>query len=164
MKITAIYARSRNGIIGCDNSIPWHIPAEYNHFKNTTMGHALVMGRVTYESLPTQLKGRTIIVLTRNKSYSPKTDNTIITTNIEYAIKIAKDLGFKKLFICGGSEIYKLSYKYVDEIIESIVNDIIDGDTYMPKPYITKIGFDKTSTLTEKDFIINYYNTYQNGI
>ena len=125
-KITLILAQSLNGVIGNEGDIPWHIPEDLRHFKKMTTGHHLVMGRKTYESIPVPFKDRTVHVMSNNK---PKKGEYWYSTfglpDHEIINKVPED---SKLFVCGGSEIYRHWLKYADEIMVTIVKKIKYGD------------------------------------
>lgn len=139
MMITAIWAQNKQGIIGKDGVLPWHISEELQHFRTSTLGRVLVMGRKTFESLPGQkLPARHIIILTRNPNYQPNRINTSVATSATEAIKIfynlitnPKNNWTDELMVCGGSQIYELFAPYVDGIVVSRVDiefDINDGE------------------------------------
>ena len=127
MIISAIVARSKNNIIGIDNSLPWHLPADLKWFRSKTMGHHVVMGRKSYESLPGPLKGRTIITVTKNKDYF--SSDCVIKHSIPEAITYAKNQGENELLILGGGIIYELTKNIWDKIYITDVDVEIEGDT-----------------------------------
>lgn len=131
MKISIIAAMARNRIIGKDNRLPWRLPADLRFFKETTMGHTLVMGRKTYESLQKFLEGRRIIVLTRDNNFQAGEAET--APSLEEAVALAGDE--EELFIAGGAEIYSLaiSRDLVDTMYLTLVHDDFDGDTWFPE-------------------------------
>lgn len=127
--ITAIWAQNRDGVIGKDGKLPWHIPEELTHFKKATMGKALVMGRRTYESLPNDLDGRYIIVLTKNKDYQlqTKSDNVLLAHSLNQVNDIHDELLLKgkvdeELMICGGSAIYEQYAPVIKNYVVSYVD------------------------------------------
>ena len=127
MIISAIVARSKNNVIGIDNDLPWHLPADLKWFKEKTMGRHVIMGRKSYESLPGHLKGRTIIAVTKNKEYT--SSRCIIKHSIADAIAYAKAAGEKELMILGGGMIYKLTQNIWDKLYITDVDVEISGDT-----------------------------------
>lgn len=128
MELNAIYARSNNYVIGLNGVIPWFIPEDLAHFKSLTKGHAVIMGRKTWESLPVKpLPGRLNIIVTSDRNY--QAPNATISDSLEGAIEAAKILGFEKAFIMGGSSLYAASFEYVDHVYETVVDITIVGDT-----------------------------------
>lgn len=131
MSISIIAAMSRNRIIGLDNSLPWRLPADLRFFKGKTMGHTLIMGRKTYESLQKFLAGRRIIVLTRDRNF--QSEQAEVTHSLEEAISLAGDE--QETFIAGGAEIYSLALfrKVVNTMYLTLVHQDFEGDTYFPE-------------------------------
>ncbi|MXO91313.1 dihydrofolate reductase [Pontixanthobacter aquaemixtae] len=124
-----IYARASNGVIGKDGKIPWHIPADLKRFKQLTMGHAMIMGRKTFEGFPSPLPGRRHIVLTRDKEWSADGAEPVYS-RAEALMLAGKDA----IAIIGGAEIYRLFSKEADRIEMTQVHAEYDGDTYMDAP------------------------------
>lgn len=128
-----------NRVIGRGNTIPWHIPEELQWFKATTMGHALIMGRKTHESIGRPLPGRTTFVISRNPDRCfPGCTNV---QSLDQALALCT--GQEKAFIAGGAEIYALAMPLADTIILSILDKEIDGDTFFPP--IPKQDFAETN-------------------
>ncbi|HAT68450.1 MAG: hypothetical protein A2481_03285 [Candidatus Yonathbacteria bacterium RIFOXYC2_FULL_47_9] len=123
-----------NHVIGANGDLPWgRIPKDMKHFRDITMGHPVVMGRKTWESLPEEYKplpGRENIVITRNAS-SVKTNKgpVIIFENIDSILEIAK---VEDVFVIGGAEIYRLFMPYAENIFLTLVMGEFKGDTYFP--------------------------------
>ncbi len=132
MKISIVVAKGQNNVIGKENGLPWHLPSDLRHFKKTTSGHHVLMGRKTFESLGKPLPGRTHIVVTRDKAYQVPSGHYVVNT-IEEGINIGKSKGLEKLFVLGGAEIYKVSLPYTDEMVITEVKASPEGDTYFPK-------------------------------
>ena len=129
--VSLIVAASNNNAIGKANAMLWHLPEDLKFFKNTTWGMPVVMGRKTFESVGKPLPGRTNIIVTTNKAW--KADGTIATTNIDDALKIAKDTNAKEIFITGGGEIYKQTINIADRIYFTRVNTEADADAFFPE-------------------------------
>ena len=131
MKISIIAAMSQNRVIGLDNSLPWRLPADLRFFKEKTMGHTLIMGRKTYDSLKKFLAGRRIIVLTRDRKFQAEQAESV--HSMEEAITLAGD--DTEIFIAGGAEIYALalSGNIVDTIYLTLVHKDFAGDTCFPE-------------------------------
>jgi len=128
MELILIAAMSRNRIIGRNNTIPWHIPEEMHHFKKNTMGHAVIMGRNTFESIGKALPGRFNVVLSRNKDL--QVPGCRVTDSLTAAIQCCQDQ--KKSFIIGGQSIYLESLELVDTILLSVLDREYEGDTFFP--------------------------------
>ena len=126
--ISAIAAMAVNRVIGANNQLPWRMPADLKHFKEITSGHAVVMGRKTYESIGKPLPNRTNIVLTRNRDY--KAPGCLMASSIEEAAKLAKD--HDELFVIGGAEIYTSCLPLVSRIFLTVVHHEFDGDAHFP--------------------------------
>jgi dihydrofolate reductase len=132
MIISAIAAMSSNRVIGREGDLPWHLPRDMRFFKETTMGHYIIMGRNNFASMNYRpLRGRTNIVLTRDPFFI--TSSAIVAHAIEEALSIALDAGEEEVFIIGGGEIYKQSIHLWDKIYLTEVIKEIAGDTYFPE-------------------------------
>lgn len=125
-----IVAKSDNNVIGKDNGLVWHMPADLKHFKNKTMGHYIIMGRKTLESMDKPLPGRTTIVVTRNKNY--RAEGCIIVHDIQEAFRIAEDNKQEEVFILGGAEIYKLTIDIADKIYLTEIKADFEGNAFFP--------------------------------
>jgi dihydrofolate reductase len=124
--IALIAAVAENGVIGADGAIPWHLPADFAHFKQTTMGQTLVMGRATYDSIGRPLPGRTTIVLTRSPSWSAPGVQT--ASSIEEALSLATT----DVYVAGGATVYEQAMAYADVQLLSEVPLSPPGDTHYP--------------------------------
>ena len=122
----AIAAMARNRVIGVDNKLPWHLPEDFKWFKNKTMGHTLVMGRKTYESIGKPLPGRDTIVLSRSKTEIPGVSLCSSLQSIA-ELTVAGDLYF-----CGGAQIYEQVLPYCSDLFLTLVNAEPQGDTHFP--------------------------------
>tara|TARA_B100001093_G_scaffold240619_1_gene230397 strand:- start:50 stop:565 length:516 start_codon:yes stop_codon:yes gene_type:complete len=134
--VSLIVAVSENHIIGKDNDLIWSLPIDMKHFKDTTQGHFVIMGRKNFESIPHKfrpLPNRTNIVVTRQENYIAP--GAIVTTSIEKAIELAKNKNDSEPFVIGGGEIYRLALKkeLIDRIYLTRVHENFDGDTTFPK-------------------------------
>jgi len=127
--ITIVVARARNGVIGRDGTLPWHIPADLKRFKALTMGSAMVMGRKTFESLPGLLPGRRHIVLTRDRRW--QAEGAEVVHDVDSALALAGDA---PLSVIGGAEIFALFLPVADRIELTEVLADVPGDTVMPDP------------------------------
>ena len=129
MAIKIIAALSANRVIGNKGKIPWFIKGELKRFKEITMGHNVVMGRKTYDSIGRILDGRKNIIITNNKNYS--VDGAVIDYSFEGALKkcdISKDI-----FIIGGSKVYEKALDYCDYLLLTLIHKNFIGDTHFPK-------------------------------
>ena len=124
-----IYARAANGVIGKDGQMPWHIPADLKRFKRLTMGHAMIMGRKTFESFPSPLPGRRHIVLTRDKAW--QADGAEVAHSRAEALQLAGD---EPVAIVGGAEIYRMFEPLAERIEMTQVHAEYEGDTVMDVP------------------------------
>lgn len=127
-KLCAIVAMDENGLIGRQNQLPWHLPADLKHFKAVTTGYPIIMGRKTYESIGRPLPNRTNIVVTRETSYAAP--GCLVVTTIEEAVKTAAKEQPEKIFIIGGSEIYKQTLDQIECLYMTIVHHVFDGDAF----------------------------------
>ena len=151
--LKAIAAMSLNHVIGKENTIPWHIPEDFKFFKQTTMGHVLIMGRKTYESIGRPLPGRKTVVLTQNPN---KFKNELISTiqEIEELKNIPLDEN-QSIFVCGGAAVYKELLPHCSDLYLTLVNKEIEGDTLFPE---FKHLFEEHATIQENDlFKITHY-------
>nr|AIA18327.1 Dihydrofolate reductase [uncultured bacterium] len=133
MKISIIVAASENNIIGRNNDLPWYLPTDLKYFKDTTMGHCVIMGRKNFESIPAKyspLAGRTNIVVTRQKDFHAV--GVEVTHSIEDAIELARKKNETECFITGGGEIFAQSLKFCDRIYLTRIHAVIEGDVYFP--------------------------------
>lgn len=136
MKVSLIVAVSQNGMIGKDNDLIWHLPKDMKFFKDTTMGHHVIMGRKNFESIPHKfrpLPNRTNIVITRKSDY--KAEDSIVVNSVEEALKVAKINVENEAFIIGGGQIYKLALEanLIDRIYLTRIHHSFDGDTFFPE-------------------------------
>ena len=143
-ELTIIAAASTNNVIGFNNKLIWNIPNDLKRFKELTLGHSVIMGRKTFESLPNPLPKRRNIIITKNKDYSR--DGIEVTSNIEDAIDLCKS--DSQPFIIGGGEIYSQTIETVDKIELTRVFENYKGDAFFPN-----IPHNKFKLVNEK---VNY--------
>jgi len=134
--VSLIAAVAENSVIGKDNDLIWHIPADLKFFKDTTAGHHVIMGRRNYDSIPDKyrpLPGRTNVIVTRNKDF--KAENCLVFHTLKDAINNAIAEGDEEPFVIGGGQIYKLSLEedLVDRMYLSHVHGSFEGDTFFPE-------------------------------
>ena len=156
MKIIIIAAVSKNGVIGRTNGeMPWHLKEEFRHFKNTTMGFPIIMGRKTFESLGKPMKGRLNIVVTRNQNLKLEFDEVKKFYSLKESLEYCLSLGKEKVFITGGGEIYNQAIGIADEMILSFLSFDAEGDVYFPK--IDQNKWKEESREKRSEFeIVNY--------
>jgi dihydrofolate reductase len=128
-RIVLVAAIAENGVIGASGGIPWRLPEDFKHFKATTLGHTLVMGRATYDSIGRPLPGRTTIVLTRDPAWSA--DGVLVARDLDRALELAGDLS-GDVMIAGGAQVYADALALADEQILTEVHLSPDGDTFYP--------------------------------
>lgn len=129
MIISMIAAMAQDRIIGKDNQMPWHLPADFAWFKRCTMGKPVVMGRKTYESIGRPLPGRTNIVISRDADLTIEGVTTV--TSIEEAIQAAN--GAEELMIIGGGTIYEACLAQADKLYVTHIDAKVEGDTHFPQ-------------------------------
>lgn len=145
---------SLNRVIGRNNTIPWYIPADFKWFKELTMGHILVMGRKTFESIGKALPGRTIFVLTRQKIQVHSA--TPIASLAELGQHLSKEYP-RKIFICGGAQVYEQTLGLCTDLYLTVVKRVVHGDASMPPfehlfPFVEELR-------NEDEFKILHYST-----
>ena len=124
-----VAAVASNGVIGADGDIPWRIPEDFAHFKRITLGHVLVMGRATYDSIGRPLPGRTTIVLTRDPDWSA--EGVLVAHGLDEALALAADLP-GEVVVAGGSQVYAEAMPRAGEQVLTFVHQRPEGDTYYP--------------------------------
>ncbi len=134
LKKIIISAVAKNGVIGKSNGeMPWHSKEEFQHFKSTTFGFPVIMGRITFETLGKPLKGRLNIIITSNNNLKYDFDEVIIFNSLEKAYEYCENQNYEKVFIIGGGKIYKHAMNSIDEMIISMMNFDADGDVFFPE-------------------------------
>lgn len=128
MSCSIIVALSENNVIGSGNQLPWRLSADLKRVKALTMGHHLIMGRKTYESIGRPLPGRTNVIITRNGSFAPQ--GCVVVNSLQAALDMAKD--DTEVFVFGGGEIFREALPLVDKIYMTVVHCTLDGDTHFP--------------------------------
>lgn len=128
MRIALIACMARGRVIGKDNQMPWHLPADLKHFKAVTLGKPVVMGRRTFESIGRPLPGRHNIVITRQREYAP--EGVTVVSGIDEAFKAAGDV--EELMIIGGGELYAAMLPKADRLYITDVDLDVEGDTHFP--------------------------------
>ncbi len=129
MNLSIIVAIAENNVIGNNNQLIWHLPNDLKYFKEITMGHHMIMGRKTWESIGRALPGRTTIVVTRDKSFSAP--GALVAHSLEDALEMAKT--DSEVFVVGGGELYRQSLPLVNKFYLTRVHRSFEGDTFFPE-------------------------------
>ncbi len=127
-QLSIIVAVATNNVIGLNNTLPWHLPEDLKRFKALTMGHHIIMGRKTYESLGRLLPGRTTVIVTRNPHYA--VEGAIVVNSLEEALEASKP--DDEVFLIGGAELYTLGLAYAHRLYMTEVHAVYAGDAYFP--------------------------------
>lgn len=154
MKVSLIAAVANNHVIGNNNRLIWHLPADLKHFKKLTMGHTLIMGRKTYESIGKPLPGRTTIIVTSQPDYQAP-DKCKVAGSVDEAIKMVK--GEKDVFVAGGAEIYQqtIDLYHTRRLYITRIYANFEGDTFFPA-----IDEEKWELLEREDHEADEKNPY----
>ncbi|MBU4034612.1 MAG: dihydrofolate reductase, partial [Proteobacteria bacterium] len=124
-----IAAMAKNRVIGRANTIPWHIPGEQQRFKAMTMGHTLIMGRKTFESIGRPLPGRKTVIISRNREYQAA--GCVVAPSLAVAIALCPET--ETVFIAGGGEIYQQALDLADSIYLTVLDREVEGDILFPE-------------------------------
>jgi dihydrofolate reductase len=133
-KLSLIVAKSRNGVIGKDGGLPWHLSSDLQFFKKTTLGKPVLMGRVTYESIGRALPGRPNLVLTRSPAFKAKGIEVFSDTYdmIGRGYELAGLTGQDEIMLIGGAQLYASCFNFVSKMYVTEVDAMIDGDAHFP--------------------------------
>jgi dihydrofolate reductase len=157
MRISLIVAKAQNNVIGKDNKLPWHLKDDLQNFKKITMGHHILMGRKTFESIGKPLPGRMSLVL--SSEAKPVQENLVWFSSIWRAIKFAERAGETELFIIGGEKIFKSALAIADRIYLTEIEAEVEGDVYFPQlslknwNNVSEQSFEKNA---DNDFSFNF--------
>jgi dihydrofolate reductase len=127
--ISVIVAVARNGVIGQNNTLPWHLPEDLKRFRALTTGHHIIMGRKTYESLGRLLPGRTTVIVTRNQDYH--VEGALIAHSLAAALALC--VGDDEAFLIGGAELFQDGIKEANKLYLTEIDIEVDGDAFMPE-------------------------------
>lgn len=134
MRIAMIAAMARNGVIGRDNALPWHLPEDLKYFKRTTLGKPIIMGRKTWQSIGRPLPGRTNIVLSSQPGFSA--EGAVVVSSVEEALAQARAVALKdgadELVVIGGEGIYRAMFDRAERLYLTEVHADVDGDACFP--------------------------------
>ena len=139
MTVTIVAAIARNGVIGVDGGLPWHLPDDLRRFKELTLGHVLVMGRKTYESIGHPLPGRTTIVVTRSPSWDSAAAEVRVAGSVSDAIEAAAALD-DEVFVVGGAQVYAAALPLADRLELTWVDAEPEGDTTFPELDVARLA------------------------
>lgn len=131
MIVSAIFAVSENNVIGKGNDLPWRMPADLKHFKNITMGHPVIMGRKSFDSIGRPLPGRHNIVVTRDRNF--RAEGVSVVHSLREAVEIAGADRPEEVFIIGGAQIYKKAFPYCDRLYMTRIHTETEGDVFLPE-------------------------------
>jgi dihydrofolate reductase len=132
-RVILVAAVARNGVIGNGPDIPWKVPGEQRVFKELTLGHALVMGRTTYESIGRPLPGRTTIVLTRDRAWTPGHPEVLVAHSLLGALGRAASLPDGEVVVAGGAQVYDDALGLASELVISEIPLEPEGDVHFPR-------------------------------
>lgn len=131
MLISLIVAMAKNRVIGCDGWLPWHLPQDLARFKQLTLGHHLLMGRTTWESIGKPLPGRTSLVLSRDPAFQAQ--GAEVFCGMADAMAAARARGESELFVCGGEEVYRQAMPLCQRIHLTELEREVEGDRFFPQ-------------------------------
>jgi len=151
MKIALIAAMAKNRVIGSENQLPWHLPADLKHFKSITMGKPIIMGRKTFESIGKALPGRQNIVITRDVNFMA--EHVEIVHSFEEALNVAHLAD--EVMIIGGSSIYQLALPKAHFLYLTLIHHQIDGDAFFPE-----IDIKEWEQISRQDYSKDEKNRY----
>lgn len=155
MEKIIIAAVSKNNVIGEKGKLPWHNQEELRHFRNTTTGFPVIMGRKTWEAIAHPLDNRLNIILTKNPEFSFTHPDAIVCRSIEGALSECSKRKFEKVFFIGGAEIFEQTINLTDRIILSRMNFEVEGDKFFIPINLGEWLLERTETFTE--FKVDYY-------
>jgi dihydrofolate reductase len=156
--ISLIVALDEQRGIGVDGHLPWHLSGDLKRFKSLTMGHHLIMGRKTYESIGRPLPGRTSIIVTRNPSYQP--EGCMVARSLETAIEFARFGQENEVFVIGGGDLFDQAIDMADRIYLTQVHASLEADVYFPE-YSPKDWQERESAYVEADEKNEYASTFK---
>lgn len=128
--ISFIWAMDNNQVIGNNNELPWHLPADLQYFKRVTMGHPIVMGRKTFESIGRPLPGRENIIITRNPAYT--NENCTVIHSVDELLQYCQKNAEEEYFVIGGAELFQQLLPYADRLYVTKIHEQFVGDTFFP--------------------------------
>ena len=161
MRLAHVVAVSENGVIGSQGNLPWYLPEDLKRFKRLTLGHILIMGRKTYESIGRALPGRYTIVVSRHEITLPHDVSLVHSIDDAFALAHSlKQSWGEEVFVVGGGEIYLETLAFVEKIHLTRVHRVSDGDTFYPEPDSGKFRRHEQERVTHCDPSFTVY-TYE---
>jgi dihydrofolate reductase len=133
VNISIIAAVAENGVIGRGGKLPWRLSDDLKRFKRLTMGHTIVMGRRTWESIGRPLPGRRVIVVSRQPEYSTGSGDVRAVGSLDVALQVVESYGDAEMFVVGGAELYKEALPRANRLYLTLVMADIEGDTFFPE-------------------------------
>jgi len=130
MTVSLIAAMSENRVIGRENGLPWKLPADLKRLKRLTMGHHVIMGRKTFDSIHKALPGRINVVITRDRSF--EADEVATVSSLQDALRLAEASGDPEVFVAGGGEIFEQALPIANRIYLTLIHKHFEGDTFFP--------------------------------
>lgn len=128
-RLSLIVAMARNRVIGIENRLPWHLPEDLKHFKNLTMGHHIIMGRKTYESIGRPLPGRTTVIVSRDPGYTMA--GCLVAHSLDAAVRMSE--GDDEVFFVGGSSLYEQAMPLAERLYITEIQADYEGDAHFPE-------------------------------
>jgi dihydrofolate reductase len=153
MKLSIVVAVAENNVIGNNNQLIWRMPTDLKRFKTLTMGHPIIMGRKTYESIGKALPGRTSIIITRQADYQAA--DCIVVHSLDEAIKAAKSTNTPQAFVIGGAEIYHQALAICDTVYLTKIKHSFHGDAVFPN-----LDQNKWELVNQEEFLADEKNPY----
>ena len=158
MTVTIIAALASNRIIGRGNRMPWHISDDLKRFKALTLGHPVVMGRKTFESIGKPLPGRQMIIVTRDTQF--RAEGCYVVRSVEEAIALARSRGETEVFVCGGAQIYAEALSNAKRFYVTLVEAQVEADAFFPE-WEEHDWIEKQSSHHEADEKDQYASTFK---
>lgn len=155
--LSIIVAMARNRVIGVHNTLPWHLPEDLKRFRALTMGHHIVMGRKTYESLGRLLPGRTTVIVTRNPNYV--VEGALTANSLKQAIKMCGN--DDEVFLIGGAELYQDALKVANKLYVTEIELVVEGDAFFPEIDLNIWKTTTRETHQSENGLVFHYVTYQ---
>lgn len=150
-KISAIWAQDEQGLIGKEGGLPWSLKADLEHFKQTTTGHAMVMGRTTFEGMGKRvLPNRISIILTHDQDYQVEHDRAIVLHSVEEVLDWYHQQE-RNLYVIGGGQVFTAFETSIDEIVKTDIHSRFEGDTYFPKTFDLSVFEEISATMHRRD-------------
>jgi dihydrofolate reductase len=133
MRVSVIVAVAENGVIGRGAELPWHLSNDLRRFKEITMGHTVIMGRRTWESIGRPLPGRRMVVVSRQADYRVDAADVCVVSTVGDAAQIAEAAGDAEAFVIGGAELYRAALPQANRVYLTRVHTHVTGDTFFPE-------------------------------